>query len=314
MGGNMSILVVGSVAYDHLETPSGKRKNILGGAATHFSMAASFFTSVHMVGVVGSDFAQEHIDFLEGRGINLSGLKIVPDGKTFCWSGHYMNDLNQAETLDTQLGVFAAFNPELSDHHRKHPILFLANIHPELQLKVLEQMYGPKLIAMDTMNLWINTARDALMKVIKCVDLIFVNDTEAAMLTDKKNVTLAAREIMSWGPKFVVVKRGEYGALVYSEKKVFYTPAFPLTHVTDPTGAGDTFAGGFLGYLAKTGSFDEMALRRASVCGSVMASYQVEDFGLERLRYLTHADIDARFRQLSELAHFGASPVFVVGP
>ncbi|MFH1829947.1 MAG: PfkB family carbohydrate kinase [Pseudomonadota bacterium] len=310
----MSILVVGSVAYDDLETPSGKRENILGGAATHFSAAASFFTSVHLVGVVGNDFAQEHIDFLEGRGINLTGLKIVPDGKTFHWSGHYLNDLNQAETLDTQLGVFATFDPELTDHHRTRPILFLANIHPELQLKVLEQMHGPKLIAMDTMNLWINTARDTLMKVIKCVDMIFVNDAEARLLTGKKNVTFAAREIMSWGPKFVVVKRGEYGSLVYSGDKVFSTPAYPLTEVADPTGAGDTFAGGFLGYLAKTGSFDDMALRRAAACGSVMASYQVEDFGLDRLRYLTHADIDSRFRQLSELTHFGAAPVFVEGP
>ncbi len=309
-GGNMSILVVGSVAYDDLETPAGRREEVLGGAATHFSTAASFFTTVHMVGVVGNDFADEHKEFLESRGINISGLKVIEDGKTFRWKGHYLNDLNQAETLDTQLGVFANFDPELTDQHRTRSILFLANIHPELQMKVLEQMEGPKLIAMDTMNLWIDTEREALMKVIKCVDMIFVNDAEARSLTGEDNVTLAARKIMEWGPKYIVIKRGEYGSLVYTADTVFSTPALPLTEVTDPTGAGDTFAGGFLGYLARVGNMEDMSMRRAAVCGSVMASFQVEDFGLDRLRNLTHKDIDNRFKQFCELAHFGSSPVF----
>jgi sugar/nucleoside kinase (ribokinase family) len=306
----MSILVVGSVAYDDLETPAGRRENVLGGAATHFSMAASFFTKVHVVGVVGQDFDPEHLELLQGRGINLSGLKVMEDGKTFRWKGHYLKDLNSAETLDTQLGVFAQFDPELTEQHRTRPLLFLANIHPELQMKVLDQMEGPRLIAMDTMNMWIETERDRLQQVIQCVDMIFVNDAEARSLSGEQNVTRAARKIMEWGPQYVVVKRGEYGSLVYTADTVFSTPALPLTEVKDPTGAGDTFAGGFLGYLARVGNFEDMSMRRAAVCGSVMASFQVEDFGLERLTHLTHDDIDARFRQFCELAHFGAAPVF----
>lgn len=306
----MSILVVGSVAYDDLETPAGRREDVLGGAATHFSMAASFFTKVHVVGVVGKDFKEEHIELLEGKGINLSGLKVMEDGKTFRWKGHYLKDLNSAETLDTKLGVFADFDPELTDHHRTRPMLFLANIHPALQMKVLKQMDGPRLIAMDTMNMWIETEREQLEQVIQCADMIFVNDAEAKSLSGESNVTRAARKIMEWGPKYVVVKRGEYGSLVYTADTVFSTPALPLTEVKDPTGAGDTFAGGFLGYLARVGDLEDMSLRRAAVCGSVMASFQVEDFGLERLKRLTHNDIDKRFRTFCELAHFGAAPVF----
>lgn len=307
----MSIVVVGSVAYDNLETPTGKRDNVLGGAATHFSAAASFFTTVHLVGVVGGDFEHAHIEFLKNRGIDLKGLEVVPEGKTFRWSGHYLNDLNQAETLDTQLGVFAAFDPKLSDLHRSRPYLFLANIHPQLQLKVLQQMQEPRLVAMDTMNLWINTTRDALQQVIERVDLLFVNDAEARALTGRKNISEAALKIMEWGPRIVVVKRGEYGALLYTEGRVFAAPALPLTRVADPTGAGDTFAGGFLGYLALADNEEESTLRRAVICGSVMASFQVEDFGLDRLRRLTQAEIDERFRAFTELAQFEHTPVFV---
>jgi sugar/nucleoside kinase (ribokinase family) len=306
----MSILVVGSVAYDNLETPSGRRDDILGGAATHFSAAASFFTTVHLVGVVGGDFESAHIEFLRGRGIDLAGLKIIRDGKTFRWSGHYLNDLNQAETLETHLGVFATFDPELNDHHRERPYLFLANIHPALQLKVLDQMTAPRLRAMDTMNLWINTERATLQKVIERVDLIFVNDGEARLLTGEKNVTKAARKIMGWGPKYVVVKRGEHGALLFAGDQVFAAPALPLAHVVDPTGAGDTFAGGFLGCVAREGKFDEAVLRRAVVCGSVMASFQVEDFGLDRLRRLTHTEIDGRFAAFRDLSFFDHNPIF----
>lgn len=306
----MSILVVGSVAYDDLETPAGKRENVLGGAATHFSAAASFFTKVHIVGVVGSDFEAAHIDFFKSRGIDVSGLTVKTDGKTFKWAGHYLKDLNQAETLDTKLGVFATFDPELSDHHRRRPFLFLANIHPELQLKVLNQMEKPRLVAMDTMNLWINTARENLQKVIERVDLIFVNDGEARLLTGESNVTLAARKIMSFGPKYVVIKRGEYGAMFFSGENIFVAPALPLARVVDPTGAGDTFAGGFLGYVAREDRLDDATFRRAVVCGSVIASFQVEDFGLERLKRLSNPEIGSRFDSLRQLAHFEHAPIF----
>lgn len=306
----MSILVVGSVAYDDLETPAGRRANVLGGAATHFSTAASFFTKVHIVGVVGADFESEHIEFFKGRGIDVAGLKVVPNGKTFRWAGHYMKDLNQAETLDTQLGVFATFDPDLSDHHKQRPFLFLANIHPELQLKVLNQMKRPQLIAMDTMNLWINTAREHLQKVIDRVDLIFVNDGEATLLTGEKNVILAARRIMKWGPRYVVVKRGEYGAMLFSGENIFAAPALPLAKVIDPTGAGDTFAGGFLGHVAREGKIDDATLRRAVICGSVMASFQVEGFGLERLKTLATSDISLRFDSFKQIAQFDHAPIF----
>ncbi len=306
----MSILVVGSVAYDTLETPAGRREDVLGGAATHFSTAASFFTDVHLVGVVGDDFKDEHVEFLKGRGINLAGLEKVENGKTFRWSGHYLNDINQAVTRKTDLGVFANFDPRLSDIHRERPYLFLANIHPDLQLKVLRQMKKPELIAMDTMNLWIDTTREALQRVIERVDMIFVNDAEARALSGKGNVTLAARRIMEWGPKTVVVKRGEYGALVYKGDMIFSAPALPLSEVRDPTGAGDTFAGGFMGYVARSGGISGDDLKRAAVCGSVMASFQVEDFGLDRLRNLTHDEIDKRFETFCELASFGRNPIF----
>lgn len=306
----MSILVVGSVAYDDLETPAGRRSNVLGGAATHFGTAASFFTTVHLVGVVGGDFESDHVEFLRGRGIDLAGLKVVRDGKTFRWSGHYLNDLNAAETLDTQLGVFATFDPELSEHHRERPYLFLANIHPELQLKVLDQMRAPRLIAMDTMNLWINTQRDALQRVIERAHLVFVNDGEAGLLTGEGNVVRAARRIMAWGPRAVVIKRGEYGALLFTREGIFAAPALPMERVVDPTGAGDTFAGGFMGCVARAGDCSESTLRRAVVLGSVMASFQVEDFGLDRLRRLTPADIDGRFAAFRNLAHFEHGRVF----
>ncbi|MBN1282724.1 MAG: sugar kinase [Proteobacteria bacterium] len=306
----MSILVVGSVAYDTLETPVGRREDILGGAATHFSAAASFFTDVHLVGVVGDDFKAEHVEFLKGRGINLAGLEVVENGKTFRWSGHYLNDINQAETRKTELGVFAEFDPKLSEQHRARPYLFLANIHPSLQLKVLDQMRRPRLTAMDTMNLWIDTTRDELQKVIERVDMIFVNDAEARALSGKNNVTLAARRIMEWGPGTVVIKRGEYGALVYKGDMVFFAPALPLPEVRDPTGAGDTFAGGFMGYIARMGSTSDDDLKRAAVLGSVMASFQVEDFGLDRLRRLARPEIEERFLAFCRLAQFSTDRVF----
>jgi sugar/nucleoside kinase (ribokinase family) len=307
----MSILVVGSVAYDNLETPEGKRERVLGGAATHFAAAASFFSRVHLIGVVGSDFERAHMEFLASCGIDLAGLTVVPGGKTFHWSGHYLNDLNQAETRETQLGVFASFDPKLSEHHRERPYIFLANIHPELQLKVLDQVRRPKLVAMDTMNLWINTSRETLDRVIRRVDLLFVNDGEARLLTGERNITRAAEQLLERGPRIVVVKKGEHGALLYAHGKVFAAPALPHAKVVDPTGAGDTFAGGFLGYLAAMGGEDAASLRRAVICGSVMASFQVEDFGLDRLRTLSRGEIEARFREFCDLSSFESSPVFV---
>jgi sugar/nucleoside kinase (ribokinase family) len=306
----MSILVVGSVAYDNLETPEGKRDDVLGGAATHFSTSASFFAKVHLVGVVGGDFQEEHVEFLRSRGVDLEGLEVIAEGKTFRWSGHYMNDLNQAETLDTQLGVFGDFDPSLTDHHRERDFLFLANIHPELQLKVLDQMNEPRLTAMDTMNLWINTTREALQKVIERVDLIFVNDAEARALTGESNINKAAKKIMEWGPKTVVIKRGEYGAMLFNAESIFIAPALPIPCVADPTGAGDTFAGGFMGLIARVGNIDDATMRRAVVAGSVMASFQVEDFGLDRLRSLTNDEINDRFTMVGKLLYFKSKPIF----
>ncbi|MBI4211995.1 MAG: sugar kinase [Deltaproteobacteria bacterium] len=304
------ILVVGSVAYDNLETPAGKRDNVLGGAAVHFSTAASFFSQVAMVGVVGPDFEDQHITFLRSRGIDTSGIVVNPQGKTFRWSGHYLNDINHAETLATELGVFASFEPKLSSDHAQTSHLFLANIHPRIQASVLDQMPVVKFVAMDTMNYWITTAREDLQKVIKRVDAIFVNDMEAKMLTHQKNVMNAAAEIMNWGPKVVIIKRGEHGALLFTKDFVFSAPGMPLGLIVDPTGAGDSFAGGFMGYLARSGNGSEEHLRRAAVFGSVMASFQVQDFGLDRMRTLTTADIEQRLKQFKTLSDFSGHAVF----
>ena len=300
----MSILVVGSVAYDNIETPHGKRERLLGGTATNFSASASFFSPVHMIGVVGRDFEDSHVEYLKSRGIDLSGLEVDVTGKTFSWTGRYFDDINRRETLDTQLGVFANFDPKISKFHSERPFLFLAGIHPSLQLRVLDQMNMPKLVAVDTWKLWIDTTRDELQKVIERADLMFVNDEEAAGITGERNVTKAARKIMSYGPKVVVIKRGEYGALLFTESGVFSAPGLPLSSVMDPTGAGDTFAGGFLGHIAKCGELTEAVLRKAVICGSAMASFQVEDFGIDRLKRLTSAEIEARMKSFKDLAHF----------
>lgn len=305
----MSVLVVGSVAYDNIHTPKASRERVLGGAATHFSAAASFFTQVFVVGVVGSDFDDAHAQVLSDMGVDLTGLQVIKGGKTFSWSGKYLDNMNDRETLDTKLGVFGDFDPVLSKEHSEVPILFLANIHPSLQLKVLDQMKGPKLVAMDTMNLWINTTREELQKVIERVDMVFVNDEEAKMLSGEKVPALAAKKIMEWGPKVVVVKRGEHGALLFTKHATFFAPAFPHVHVVDPTGAGDTFAGGFIGYLSKAGDITEDNLRRAAVCGGVMASFQVEDFGLDRLCRLNAIQIEERFKKFIDLSLFDTKPL-----
>ncbi len=301
----MSILVVGSVAYDDLETPFGKKERILGGAATHFSASASFYSPIQLVGVVGQDFNETEIAFLKQRGVDLSGLQIQSDGKTFHWKGRYGYDLNEAQTLETHLNVFANFNPVLPQHFRKSPCLFLANIDPTLQLEVLKQMENPKLIAMDTMNFWITSKPEALKKILKKVQVLMVNESEARQLTQERNLVKAAKKIRKWGPEIVVIKRGEYGAILFTNDFVFSAPGFPLEDIKDPTGAGDSFAGGFVGYLSKhNGRLDQTDLKRAVICGSVMASFQVEDFGLDRMRHLTKKEINERFQAFKALSHF----------
>lgn len=299
-----SIVVVGSVAYDGVETPFGKRERMLGGAATHFSLAASFFTKVFLVGVVGSDFASEDEGLLRRRGINLDGLQRVPDGRTFFWRAKYGYDLNDCKTLETQLNVFGEFDPVLSPEARRAPYLFLANIRPELQLAVRRQMEAPRLAALDTMNYWIEGFRSNLLETIRHVDMLMINDAEARQLTEEPNLLRASRAIFDMGPRWLVVKRGEYGAALFSPESRFVVPGLPLDSVVDPTGAGDTFAGGFLGYLASRDSFDEATLRRAMIYASVMGSFNVEAFGCERLVALRREEILLRFRAFKDLVHF----------
>jgi len=300
----MSLLVVGSVALDSVETPFGRKEDVLGGSATYFSTCASYFTPTQLVAVVGEDFPQAHVDFLRSRGIDLEGLTREP-GRTFRWKGRYGFELNEAQTLDTQLNVFQAFSPKLPAAYRDTPYVFLGNIHPELQAQVLDQVRSPRLVAADTMNFWINGSRAALLNTLKRVNLLFVNDAEARQLAGEHNVVKAARAILGMGPQRVVIKRGEYGALLFDQGHIFACPAFPLAEVFDPTGAGDTFAGGFMGTLASSsGPVDTALLRRAMVMGSVMASFTVEKFSLERLREVTKPEIHARFAEFRKLTHF----------
>ncbi len=305
----MSIVVVGSIAYDDLQTPSGNCDHILGGAATHFSASASFLVEgIQVVGVVGHDFAMNDLDFLKNRDVNLSHIQINSQGKTFRWKGRYGHDMNEAQTLDTQLNVFATFQPQLPKVYRASPYLFLANIDPELQLDVLQQMENPRWIACDTMNFWIEGKRDELLKTIESVDILLVNETEARSLAEVRNLVKAANIIHDMGPAVVVIKRGEYGALLFTKQEsvqeTFAAPALPLSTIIDPTGAGDSFAGGFLGYLARVGRMDAQSLRQAMICGSVMASFNVEAFGCERLQKLSWTQISDRYRQFQKLVHF----------
>lgn len=300
----MSLTVVGSVAFDALETPFGKRDKVLGGAATHFGLSASFFTDVNAVGVVGGDFTDAEWDVFKRHNINTNDIEIVPDGKTFFWSGRYDYDMNTAHTLDTQLNVFETFNPKLSDNSKNADLLFLANILPMLQKSVREQCPNAKFVAMDTMNFWITSMKDALIETIKVVDCIIINDAEARQLTDEPNIHKAARAIMAIGPKVVVIKRGEYGATLFTKDSYFAAPAYPLESVFDPTGAGDTFAGGFMGYLASQPEITDETLRRAMIYGSVMASFNVEKFGTERVDALEHSEINERFRAFKQMTHF----------
>jgi sugar/nucleoside kinase (ribokinase family) len=304
----VSLLVVGSVAFDAVETPFGRCEKMLGGSASHFSISASYYTKVRIVGVVGGDFGDEEEKVFNCHGIDTTDLEHVTNGKTFRWRGRYDYDLNVAHTLETQLNVFADFKPKLSDEARLSRLVFLGNIQPELQREVREQVNGAELVALDTMNLWIETARDSLLKAIEVVDLLVINDAEARQLTEEPNLIKAARKILSWGPRSLIVKRGEYGAAMFTTESYFAIPAYPLESVFDPTGAGDTFAGGLMGYLDSQVNLDEAAMRRAMIFGSVMASFNVEEFGTERVRRLTHDEINDRFRAFKRFTHFEEIP------
>src|SRR5216684_6459465 len=304
----MTVLVIGSIALDSLETPFGTAENVLGGAGSYFSLAASTLTPVQLVGVVGSDLDERHLDTLRSHGVDLQGLQRVENGKTFRWQGHYEYDLNVAHTLDTHLNVFAGFQPKLSEGSKNSRLVFLGNIQPDLQRGVRAQTPNAELVALDTMNLWIDTTRDSLQKTIEVVDLLIINDAEARQLAGEPNLIKAARKILSWGPSTLIVKRGEYGAAMFTKETYFAIPAYPLEAVFDPTGAGDTFAGGLMGYLASQEKLDEAALRRAMIFGSVMASFNVEEFGSERVQRLTADEINQRFRDFKRFTHFEEIP------
>ena len=304
----MALTVVGSIAFDAVRTPFGERERMLGGSAVHFALAASFFSEVRMVGPVGEDFGEEHLRMLASRGIETADIERVAGGSTFAWRGHYEHDLNVAHTDDTKLGVFAEFEPKLSEGSRSAETLFLGNIQPELQRGVRSQCTGARLAALDSMNLWIDTAREALVAAIGEVDCVLLNDAEVRMLTGEANLTRAARALIGLGPRVVVAKRGEYGAALFTPEASFALPGLLLEDVRDPTGAGDSFAGGFLGYLDGIGAFepDEEVLRRAMAYGTVLASFNVEEFGTERVERLTAPEIEERYSELRAMTRVDA--------
>ncbi|MEA2347389.1 MAG: hypothetical protein QOG62_1176 [Thermoleophilaceae bacterium] len=307
----MSLTVVGSIAFDAVKTPFGERERMLGGAAVHFSLAASFFTEVRMVGPVGDDFGEDQYSVLHSRGIVTDDIEQVAGGKTFFWRGHYDFDLNTAHTDDTQLGVFGEFEPKLSEASRTNENLFLANIQPDVQRGVREQCAEAGLVGLDSMNLWIEIARDSLEKTIRGVDIVFLNDAEIRQFTGESNLVKAARALMELGPKVIVAKQGEYGAALFTEDGFFALPAYPLEAVNDPTGAGDSFAGGFMGYLASQGTGagqDQGALRRAMTYGSTLASFCVEMFGTDRVSRLTREEIDERFEDFRRITSLEEVP------
>lgn len=300
----MSIVVVGSVALDSIETPSGKMENALGGSATYFSIAASFFnTDIRLVAVIGSDFPREYIDLLKNKGIDLEGLERA-DGKTFRWKGSYGFSLGSAKTLSTELNVFEKFVPKIPDRYKNSEYVFLANINPELQIDVLKQIKNSKLVVCDTMNLWIAERKEKLLNTIKHVDIFIINDEEAKQLTGEAKVDMAGRKILELGPRRVIIKKGEHGAVTITRNSYFSIPAYPLKLVVDPTGAGDSFAGGFMGYLASTGEISEQNIRKAMVYGTVMASFNVEDFSINRQRTLTKEEIESRFAEMHNITQF----------
>ncbi len=300
----MSLLVVGSVALDSVETPSHRRDNVLGGSAVYFSYAASYFTPVHLVGVVGEDWPAEHTQLLNERRIDTSGLEVVPGKKTFRWRGKYLPNMNDRETLEVQLNVFGEFNPVLPEQYRRAQFLFLANGSPRLQLSILDQVPGARLTVADTMDLWIRTEYDALMQLFRRIDGLVLNDAEAKLLTDDENLVRAGHKICKMGPRFVVIKKGEHGAMFFSELETYVLPAFPTEDVVDPTGAGDTFAGGMMGYLAEQNNFDPVTLKKAMGYGIVTASYNVEDFSLDRLKKIDRNDLELRMDKFKRMLGF----------
>jgi len=299
----LSIVAVGSVAFDSIETPIGKVERAIGGSATYFSLAASYFLPVNLVAVVGEDFSEDDRALLSERKIDLQGLTVVEGGKTFFWQGKYGQDPNDRETLVTELNVFEGFRPSLPAPYRKADWLFLGNIDPEIQLEVIGQVEGRPLVGCDTMNFWIERKPDKLLSVLREVDVFFINDAEARLLSGNINLVSAARTIIEMGPTAVVIKKGEHGAFLFTENFRVFTPAYPLEEVVDPTGAGDSFAGGFIGYLAKAGGLHELNLRRAMYYGTITASFTCESFSIGRLKSLTHEDIDDRFKALVDLVH-----------
>lgn len=307
----MSLLVVGTVAFDALETPFGKTDKILGGAATFICMSASYFAkNLNLISVVGGDFPQEHIDLIKKHNTNVDGLEIRKDEKTFFWSGKYHNDMNTRDTIDTQLNVLETFNPTVLEQYQDCEFLMLGNLVPAVQLSVIKQMKKrPKLIVMDTMNFWMETAYDDLIAAIALVDVLTINDAEARQLSGEYSLVKAAQKILAMGPKYLIIKKGEHGALLFNKEQVFFAPALPLEDVFDPTGAGDTFAGGFIGYLASTKDISFDNLKRAIIFGSAMASFCVEKFGTERLVGLSQDDVDERVQEFIDLVQFDISLV-----
>src|SRR5919107_3901393 len=301
----MSVLVVGSVALDSVETPFGKAENVIGGSGTFFSASASHLSPVQLVGVVGDDYPMDQLEPLRARGVDMAGLEQAK-GESFRWRGRYRHDLNSAETLETRLGVFSHFSPKIPAQFRNAPFVFLANIDPRLQLDVLSQVESPKLVACDTMNFWIESRRPDLLELLKRVDLITLNDGEARQLTEKTNLVKAANWILERGPRYVIIKKGEHGAFMFSKSSIFFAPAYPLEDVYDPTGAGDSFAGGFMGYLARTRDLSEANMRRAVVFGSAMGSFAVEKFSIGRLLEISERDIQSRVREFLQLVSFDA--------
>ena len=298
-----SILVVGSVAFDSVKTPFGEAANVLGGSATYFSVSASYFSPVKMVSVIGKDFTDDHQTIFKRHNIDTAGL-IQTTGETFRWKGRYGFELNEAETLDTQLNVLETFEPQIPENYKNCDYVFLGNIDPVLQVKVLDQIENPKLVACDTMNFWIDAKLDDLKKTLQRIDILVINDGEARMLAGEANLVQAANRILAMGPKRLIIKRGEYGVLMFNGDSIFGAPAYPLEEVFDPTGAGDTFAGGLMGHLARADDVEDSTLRQAIIFGSVMASFNVEAFSLGKLSALTKTDIDTRFEQFRKLTQF----------
>jgi len=299
----MSIIVLGTVALDTVKTPLGKRREMLGGSASHFAMSARLFTKVNLVAVIGKDFPKKHIDFLRRKGIALTSL-IKEKGRTFRWEGEYKGDLNTALTLNTELGVLSAFRPQIAKHQKNIEYIFLANVDPVIQGHLLDKMRSPKLVGLDSMNFWIKHKKRALVKLLKRVDIYVANDAEARELSHESNLVQAAKRLRSFGPEMIVIKKGEHGVLFYSDKFIFSFPGYPVSKVVDPTGAGDTFAGGFMGYLAKVGKINESSIRKAVAYATVMASFNVEDFGVRRTSRLTMREVNKRLKTFKRFMFF----------